>query len=110
MTLKGYCSFYKNLYIGESIRHAEKVKWKLKHGAGQLSIYVITNTSIGNDQLEIMHCANLKQPYYKKNPALVYGIAGSYGEAMDIIIKISDEASDAGMAGNLLTYLLQPSD
>ncbi len=38
MTLKGYCSFYKKLYIGESIRHAEKVKWKMKNGVGQLSI------------------------------------------------------------------------
>lgn len=107
MTIKGYCTFYKNLYIGQSIRHPERVKWKLKHGAGQLSIYVITNTSIGNDQLEIMHCANLKQHYYKENPAFVYGIAGSYNEALDIVLKIADEASGAGLPGQLLPYLLQ---
>ena len=110
MTLKGYCTFYKNLYIGDSIRHAERVKWKLKHGAGQLSIYVITNTLSGQDQLEIVHCANLKQPYYKEHPALVYGIAKGYGEALELVRRISEEASNAGMDGELLPYLLKKAN
>ena len=48
--------FHKELYVGDSIKNARKVKWKLKHHAGQLSIFVIA-LSGGSDQLEIYHCA-----------------------------------------------------
>ncbi|MCR4902917.1 MAG: hypothetical protein K6A23_08660 [Butyrivibrio sp.] len=105
MKITGYCKFFRNLYIGDSVRNVNKVKWKLKHGAGQLSVYVITNTTTGNDQLEILHCANLKQPYYKEHPAFVYGIANGYSEAMELVMKIASEASEAGMPGELIQYL-----
>ncbi len=105
MSIKGYCTFYKNLYIGESIKNPIKVKWKLKHGAGQLSIYVISRAMNENDQLDIEHCAFLKQRYYKKHPAYVYGIAGSYKEALDIVLKISEDSHMYGMDGDLIGFL-----
>ncbi|WP_026669828.1 hypothetical protein [Butyrivibrio sp. AE3006] len=105
MSIRGYCRFYKNLYVGESIKNSAKVKWKLKHGAGQLLIYVITAAANEADQLEVTHCAFLKQKYYKKHPAFVYGIAGSREEAFDLIVKISEEASACGMEGDLKGYL-----
>ncbi len=105
MSIKGYCTFYKNLYVGDSIKNSALVRWKLKHGAGQLMIYVITAAANESDQLEITHCAFLKQKYYKTHPAFVYGIAGSKSEAMDIVIRISEEASQNGMSGNIRGYL-----
>ena len=106
MNIRGFCSFSKNLYIGKSIKNDKLVKWKLKHGAGQFLIYVIA-ASEGDDgnQLEIMHCAFMKQKYYQRHPLHIYGIAGSYDEALEIIVKISDEADAAGMTGNLVGYL-----
>ncbi len=105
MSIRGYCRFYKNLYVGDSIRNSAAVRWKLKHGAGQLGIYVITASDNAENQLEITHCAFLKQKYYKRHPVLVYGIAGNKSEALDLIIKISDEALNYGMEGRLKDYL-----
>ena len=81
------------------------VKWKLKHGAGQLFIYVITSSEIPDGQIEIKHCAFLKQKYYQRHPAFIYGIAGSYKEALDIVLKMFGEASESGMPGDIKSYL-----
>ena len=101
----GYCRFYSDLYWGDSVKHHSLVKWRLKHGRGQFSIFCITDAMIKGDQLEITHSAFLKQPYYLKKPACIYGIAASYDEAIDIIVKISDEAAGLGYEGRLLDYL-----
>ncbi|WP_408071187.1 hypothetical protein [Butyrivibrio sp. JL13D10] len=105
MAIRGYCTFAKKLYIGDSVKNARLVKWKLKHGAGQLFIYVITSSDIPDGQIEIKHCAFLKQKYFKRHPAYIYGIAGSYNEAMDIVMKMFDEASMSGLTGDIKTYL-----
>ena len=102
---KHYCIFADNLYIGESVDNPALVRWKLTHGAGQFGIYLITPALNGIDQLEIIHCANLKQKYYREHPALIYGIAAGKAEAMDLLVTISDEASASGMDGDLLGYL-----
>ena len=105
MSIKGLCKFYEKLYIGKGIKNERLVKWKLRHGAGQLNIYVITASAMEHGQLEIRHSGFLKQKYYKRHPVFVYGIAKGYGEALDIIMKISDEAYKNGMGGDLRGYL-----
>ena len=105
MRIKGCCDFFSKLYIGDSVKNPRLVKWKLKHGAGQLFIYVVTASDIPCGQLEIKHCAFLKQKYYLRHPEFIYGIAGSYNEALDIVMKISDEASVCGMEGDIKGYL-----
>ena len=50
--------FYKNLYIGEGIKHPNIVKWKLRHNAGQFQVYVIA-LAAGRDQLEIFSSRNI---------------------------------------------------
>jgi hypothetical protein len=52
-----------------------------------------------------MNCAFLKQPYYAENPAYIYGIAGSRDEALELLVKISDEAVKAGFEGRVREYL-----
>ncbi len=46
--------FYKNLYIGETIKKPNKIKRKIKHHARQLRVFVIV-LAAGDDQLEICH-------------------------------------------------------
>ncbi|MCR5402340.1 MAG: hypothetical protein K6E91_00760 [Butyrivibrio sp.] len=101
----GYCRFYRELYWGDSVKHHLLVKWRLKHGRGQFSVFCITRAMIESDQLDIIHCAFLKQPYYLKRPAYIYGIAASYDEAIELVVKISDEAAGFGYDGRLLDYL-----
>ena len=109
MVLGGYCSFYKNLYTGASIKNVSAVKRKLKRGKYTLRVFVITAPFADGDQLDIMHSAFLKQKYYKKHPALVYGIAGSYSEALDIVMRISEDAHTFGMDGDLIGFLKKVS-
>ena len=105
MKKKGFCRFYKYLYWGESVRKHTFVKWRLYHGSGQLSIYCITRAATDGDQLDIMHCAFLKQPYYRENPVYVYGIAAGYYEALDLVTRMTEDAIAAGYEGRILEFL-----
>lgn len=101
----GFCQFYKNIYWGESVKNHSLVKWKLYHGSGQFNIYLVTRATSEGDQLDIIHCAFIKQKIFREYPVFVYGIASSYDEAVGIVLRISQEASIAGMDGQLLNYL-----
>ncbi len=82
-----------------------QVKWRLSHGRGQFTIYCIKRADTDGDQLEIIHSAFLQQKYYRDNPAFIYGIANSYNEALDLVLKITEEALEAGYEGRILDYL-----
>ncbi|MBE5829569.1 MAG: hypothetical protein E7305_08930 [Butyrivibrio sp.] len=105
MRKKGFCRFYKDLLFGESVKNHQLVKWRLNHGRGQLSIFCIMKAQSTEDQLDIIHCAFLKQPYYMKNPAYIYGIAGSYNEALDMVVDMTTKANEAGFEGRIIDYL-----
>ena len=98
--------FYKNLYIGDSIRKPNKVKRKLKRHAKQLKIYVII-LSPGTDQLEIFHSILLGQPFYKKKENLPYivGIAGNYDEAVELVCRIVNDAMAKNGNADLKNYI-----
>lgn len=102
--------FYKNLYIGESIKKPNKIKRKLKNHAKQLRIFVII-LSRGVDQLEICHSILLGQPFYKKkeNRPFVIGIAGSYDEAVELVCRIAAEAVAKNGNADLKHYLFPDS-
>lgn len=95
--------FYKYLYIGDTVTNPQKVKWKLKHHAG-VQVYVITAASLP-DQLEIFHSAYLKQRYYRYHPPIIVGIASNYDEAVQIVMKITQECLETMGNCNLREYL-----
>lgn len=98
--------FYKNLYIGDTIKNPNMVKRKIKRHARQLNIFVIMLAS-GDDQLEICHSMLLRQPFYKKNENEPYiiGIAGDYEEAVGIVCRITREAVAQNENADLKQYL-----
>ena len=101
--------FFKNLYVGPSIRDPEEVKRKLMRGEGQITIYVIAlSPSVpgpGSNQLEILHCVNLQQPYYKKYPPYIIGIAAGRTEAVELVQRLVQEAYDHTGSGDVRAYL-----
>ena len=101
--------FYKNLYIGEGIKHPNIVKWKLRHNAGQFQVYVIA-LAARRDQLEIYHCAFLQQKYYKKHPPYIIGVAKKYEEALDIVVEITKAALERNGYPDLKKYLFPEGD
>ncbi len=107
MKKRGFCRFYKDLYWGESVKKHTLVKWRLYHGRGQFAIYCITRATSESDQLDIIHCAFLKQPYFREHPAMIYGIAGSNMEALELVVNMTEEAVSAGFEGRILEYLEQ---
>ena len=107
MRKRGFCEFSKDLYWGAKVKKKRLVKWNLYHGRGPFNILCVTKAMNQNDQLDIIHCAFLRQPYYRVHPIMIYGIASSYEEAVDIVLRISQEASIAGLDGRLSEYLLK---
>lgn len=98
--------FYKNLYVGDTIKNPDKVKRKLKRHAKQLKIYVIILSS-GKDQLEICHSMLLGQPFYKDKDNIPYiiGIAGDYDEAVGLVCRIAAESAAKNGDADLKRYL-----
>lgn len=95
--------FYKNLYIGDTIRKPDKIKRKLKKYAKLNNVWLIVFSQ--SRQLEIYHCLMLQQYYYKENPPYVVGIAGSQEEACQIICQIAGEAVRKTGHADLAAYL-----
>ena len=96
--------FYKNLYVGNTIKKPDKIKRKLKKYAKLTNIYVIAYVPKDN-RLEIYHSIMLQQYYYKENPPFVIGIAGSKEEANEIICQIAEEAVLKTGEADLIGYL-----
>ncbi|HJA94391.1 MAG TPA: hypothetical protein H9717_14980 [Candidatus Eisenbergiella merdipullorum] len=103
--------FCRDLYVGETIRNPEKVKWKLRHNAGQFSVYVIA-LAASSDQLEIIHSGYLKQRCFDTEHMLVVGLASSRQEAVEIVIglaqKVVRETGDADIKGYILNSCGKP--
>ena len=96
--------FYKNLYVGDTVKKPDKIKRKLKKYAKLNNVWLIVYLS-QNRQLEIYHCLMLQQYYYKENPPYIVGIAGSREEAAQIICRIAQEAVQKTGRADLVTYL-----
>lgn len=96
--------FYKNLYIGDTIKKPDKIKRKLKKFAKLNNVWLITYFA-ENRQLEIYHSLMLQQNYYKTNPPYIVGIAGSKEEAAQMICQIAEKAVQETGCADLVTYL-----
>ncbi len=101
--------FYNKLYVGESIKKPERVKWKLRVAAGQFQVYLITLSQSDEDQLECFHNGLLKQKVFRKQDFFVIGIAGNYEEALSLIKQITQECVEATGTGNIKEFLLNES-
>lgn len=98
--------FCRKLYVGGTIRNPEKVKWKLKHNAGQFSVYVIALAAAPGDQLEIIHSGYLKQRCFDTEHMLVVGFASSRQEALEIVIQLARKVVRETGGADIRGYLL----
>lgn len=96
--------FYKNLYIGDTIKKPDQIKRKLKKYAKLTNVYVIAFVE-KDRRLEIYHSLMMQQYYYKENPPYIIGIAGSQTEANEIICRIAEQAIENTGEADLIAYL-----
>ena len=103
--------WYDDLYAGESIRHKiAKIKWKIRHNAGQIEIYVITLASNPKNLLDIIPAYELMQKAYPKRDMYVVGLAGGYDEALEVVTQIIDEVYQQTGGFAVAAYLQQKKD
>lgn len=109
-------TWYEDLYVGESIVHkTSKIKWKIRHNAGQLNIYVISLASNEANLLDIIPAQELLQKGYRKQDMYVVGLAKGYDEAVEVAVSIVDEVYQNTGTFDIRSYLgrkryLQESD
>ena len=97
--------FYKNLYIGDTVKKPEKAIKKLKRHKKQPRLYVIVYDR-DIKRLAIFHSLMLSQWYYKENPpGCIVGLTNGREEAFDVIERIAKEALDTTGEVSLVTYL-----
>ena len=82
--------FYENLYIGATVKEPKKMIQKISLRKKLLHTYAIIEAN-GSDLFEIIHCMYLTQPYYRKHPPYVIGIANGYEEALGLISIIMED-------------------
>ena len=98
--------WYDDLYVGESIVHkTNKIKWKIRHNAGQINIYVITLASGEKNLLDIIPSHELLQKGYPKKQLYVIGLAKGYDEAVDLVVQMAEEAYHETGGGDIRAYL-----
>lgn len=98
--------WYKDLYVGESIVHkTNRIKWKIRHNAGQINIYVIALASNEENLLDIIPARELLQKGYPKKHIFIVGIAKGYDEAVNVAVSIIDEVYRQTGAFGVRTYL-----
>ena len=101
-------TWYEDLYVGESIVHkTSKIKWKIRHNAGQLNIYVISLASNEANLLDIIPAQELLQKGYCKQDMYVVGLAKGYDEAVEVAVSIVDEVYRITGAFDVRSYLRQ---
>lgn len=98
--------WYDDLYVGESIVHkTNKIKWKIRHNAGQINIYVITLASSEKNLLDIIPSYELLQRGYPKKQLYVIGLAKGYDEAVEVAASVIDEVYRQTGAFEVASYL-----
>lgn len=98
-------NFYKNLYIGDTVKKPEKAIKKLKRHKKQPGLYVIAY-DCETKRLSAYHSLMLSQWYYKENPpACIVGLANGREEAFAVIERIAQDAIAATGQAQLVTYL-----
>lgn len=84
--------WYRNLYVGDSIAgKAKRIKWKINHNAGTVSVYVIAFASNHENLLDIIPAWELMQKRYSKRNIKIIGLAKGYEEALELVRRIVDE-------------------
>ena len=84
--------WYNDLYLGDSLldkpQKVKRIKWKIKHHAGDLDIYLIVLCRYGTNLLEILPAVQLLQEAYPKQGLYVVGMAKGYKEALETASRI----------------------
>lgn len=89
--MKAKIKSFPQIYIGDSLdsRKLMFIKYRIKHGKG--NYFIITPSDKEDEMLEILEAKFLVSPLYKQRIFIVGGIAGSKGEAGELVRRMSED-------------------
>lgn len=94
------------VYYGTHIqKKKERYIRRIETGRRLAGLYVITISPHPDNQLEIMAAYELYQPVLRERLSEIVGLAWGYGEAMEILYQMIDDAELAGMRGRLKEFV-----
>lgn len=103
--------WYRNLYAGDSVTgKIKRIKWKINHNAGTVSVYVIAFPSNPDNLLDIIPARDLMQKAYPKKNMTIIGLAKGYGEALELVRRIVDDTYRNTGAVDVKAYLKEAEE
>lgn len=100
--------FHPNLYLGEGMKgqKTDKIKRMLVKKPLFCNVYVLTFAYNDADQLEFFEARQLTWPIYRERPLQIIGIAKDYGDALNLVARITQECINARGDCRLREYLI----
>lgn len=92
------------LYLSPSVKKPKELLRKLKKSHKPCRFFVLTLAN-GCEQLEIYPAYCLQQPFYRKYPPVVVGLARDYAEAVGLLEEIVKDSLRVTGTCNLKEYL-----
>ncbi len=87
--------FLNTLYIGKTAREtAEQVMEDIRSGRYVKDVYVLIEPLSEGNQIEVLQSYYLRQRYYQEMDPMVLGVAKGKGEALDLVLQMTQEALD----------------
>ena len=84
--------WYRKLYVSEAIGDkAGRIKWKINHNAGTVTVYVIAFASNPDNLLDIIPAWQLMQKGYPKKDLKIICLAKGYDDAIALVQQIVEE-------------------
>lgn len=83
--------WYQQLYVGDSIKHAKRLKRKIEHNTITWDVFLITFASGDRNLLEILPATMLLQKNYPKDNLHIIGLARGQEEAFEVVRRVVEE-------------------
>lgn len=99
--------WYHKLYVSSSIadKKVNRIKWKINHNAGTISVYVVTFASNRENLLDIIPSWVLMQKSYPKKDLTIIGLAKGHEDAILLAKQIVEETYENTGDVDIRTYL-----
>ena len=91
--MKAKIKSFAQIYIGDSLDSKKLffIKNQIKHGKG--NYFVVTPSEKEDELLEIIEAKFLIAPFYQHRTFIIGGIAGSKGEAGELVRRMVEDCS-----------------
>jgi len=99
--------YYYDLYFSKSLEpptNKEVILYELEEGKLDKSLYVLVLANNPKNSLEFFKVSYLQQKIYENRSFFVVGVAKNYGEAKELVLKITEDVVTYTGGTNIREY------